>query len=707
MAKGTSKSTNPKERIEELRDTLNRANRAYYVENNPFITDRQYDELLAELEQLEEEHPQHDDPLSPTKRVGGEPVEGFETVEHAVPMLSIDNTYDEDDLRKWADRVRKGLDVRDATFICDPKIDGVAISLRYESGRLVHGLTRGDGVKGDDITSNIKAIRAVPLQLTGDKADVPDVLEIRGEAYIPNDEFKRINEEREASDEEPYMNPRNTCAGTLKSLDPSVAASRKLRFLAHGRGEISDNGFARAHDEFIGKINALGVPTSDINSFKDIDAVIEHIRDLHESMHELPYMVDGVVVRVNDFDKQKTLGHTSKFPRWCIAYKYPAERKQTTLIRVEHQVGKTGRITPRAIMEPVLVAGTTVQHASLHNYGIVKKLGVREGDTVVIEKAGEIIPQVIQVVEENRPKGAKKIDPPEHCPKCDAPVETVEDEEGAETQRFCVNPECPAQVRERLIWFAGRNQMDIDGLGEKTIDQIRDDSDIPLNAFADVFRLKDHRDELLKLERMAEKKVDNLLAGIEKARGAGLARVLAGMGIRHVGDTTAKSLCRQFEDIDALLSADEPSLRPKTLTKKEAEARGLPTDPKDRESTNLGKDTAPSVHAYLHSEQAQETFEHLRELGVDLTSHEYQKAQATPTDSPVSGKTIVITGSFDLGSRNELKDKLESLGAKVTSSVSSNTDILCAGDDPGSKYDKAQKLGVTIWDADDLSMALS
>jgi len=682
-------------RINELREILRRANRAYYIQNNPFITDRQYDEQLSELANLEREHPEFDDPLSPTKRVGGEPLTGFVTLAHALPMLSIDNTYDGEDLRKWAERVRKGAG-SPIEFVCDPKIDGVAISLRYEAGRLVRALTRGDGTKGDDITSNIKAIRSVPLVLVG---DAPDVLEIRGEAFIPTDEFKRINREREDNDDEPYMNPRNTCAGTLKSLDPKVVSDRHLGFLAHGRGEISDGAFADSHTRFIERARELGIPTSAIALCETIDRVLEHIETLRATMHELPYMIDGVVVRVNSFASQAVLGTTSRAPRWCIAYKYPAERQSTVLIRIEHMVGKTGRITPRAIMEPVLVAGTIVQHASLHNYGLVRRLDVRAGDTVIVEKAGEIIPQVIEVDEKKRPKSAKKIVPPEHCPKCDSPVETVTDEDGIETQRFCVNPECPAQVREKLIWFAGRGRMDIEGLGEKTIDLIRENTTIPLESFADIFRLREHREALLALDRMAEKKVDNLLAGIEDAKQRGLSHVLAGLGVRHLGDTTAKAIGKLFKDIDALLESDEPGLRPKTLGVKEAAARGLTKEPKDRATTGLGKDTAPAVYAYLHSDAASELFRELRELGVDLSSQEFSKQQLSDTSgSPFAGKTVVITGSFESAGRRELTERLESLGAKVTGSVSAKTDLLIAGESAGSKLDKAQKLDVEIWD---------
>ncbi|MEC9373927.1 MAG: NAD-dependent DNA ligase LigA, partial [Planctomycetota bacterium] len=456
---------------------------------------------------------------------------------------------------------------------------------------------------------------------------------------------------------------------------------------------------------------SLGVPINvGWRLCRTVEEVLETIKDFESTRHERPYAVDGMVVRVDRFDQQRKLGATVKSPRWCIAYKYPAERKTTKLLSVDFQVGKTGKITPRAVMSPVILAGTKVEHATLHNFGEIRRKDIRIGDVVVVEKAGEIIPQVIEPVFDERTKGSRKIKAPRECPECGGPVEleppeleeAQDFESELETARRCVNPECPAQVREKLIWFAGRGQMDIDGLGEKTVDQIREESDVPLNHFADVFRLKQHRDELLALDRMGETKLQNLLDGIEAAKGRGLARVLASLGIRHVGTATARALAKMFPDIDALMEAEEPQLRPKTLKKDEAEAYGLPKDSKDRPSTNLGRDTAPVFHAYLRSKVGRATFEALRKEGVDLASHEFHAASKAPTDSPFSGKTIVLTGGLENFSRQELSDLLSSLGAQVTGSVSKRTDLVIAGESPGSKYDKAVELGIEIWDEGEL-----
>ncbi|MEO0631091.1 MAG: NAD-dependent DNA ligase LigA, partial [Planctomycetota bacterium] len=521
-------------------------------------------------------------------------------------------------------RARKAID-DDITFVCDPKIDGVALSIRYEQGKLVHALTRGDGRRGDDVSHAVRTIRAIPLTIE----NALDVLEIRGEVFIPDAEFARINSEREAAGDEPFMNPRNACAGTLKNQDPKVAASRNLGFRAHGRGEVSDDGFAATFTEFIEFISAMGLPTPDRTwSCGSVDEVEQAIDDLAKTKHELPYAIDGLVIRVDSFAQQRALGTTSKSPRWLIAYKYPAERKTTTLLSVDYQVGKTGKITPRAVMEPVLLAGTTVQHATLHNFGLVRQRDIRIGDTVEVEKAGEIIPYVVGPVLNDRPTSAKRIVPPDRCPTCEGPVEVepaeAVDNPEKETARRCVNPQCPAQLREKLIWFAGRRQMDIDGLGESTIDQILA-SDIPLRSFADIYRLHQHTDALLELDRMGEKKLENLLAGIEASKSQGLARVLAGLGIRHVGESTARSLAGLAPDLDSLLAIEEPMLRPKTLSTTEAAERGLPKDPKDRDETGLGRDTAPVVHAFLHSPAGKAIFEGLREAGVDLTSREYRE----------------------------------------------------------------------------------
>lgn len=729
----SSSSSKPVARVHELRELLERANRAYYADAAPFMSDVEFDRLLVELQELEAKHPELDDPNSPTKRVGGEPVDGFSTVKHAVPMLSIDNTYelghkDNKGLLDWYDRTVKDLGgsggglfgAKSAVvLVADAKIDGIAMSLRYERGTLVRAITRGDGVKGDDVTANVRTIRAVPLTLAG--KGVPEVLEIRGEVYFPIKEFERVNKERGAEGEELFLNPRNSAAGTLKQLDPRITAKRRLGFVAHGRGEISDKGFAASHSAFLERLKGLGFPiNAPLAVTEDIQKIVAAIRKFDEVRHKQAYATDGVVVRVDSFAQQDELGKTSKSPRAFVAYKYPAERKTTKLIRVDPQVGKTGKITPRAVMEPVLLAGTVVQHATLHNYGRVRdastdpdvpeatRTDIRIGDTVYVEKAGEIIPYVAGVVIAKRPKDAKRIEAPEKCPECKGPVEIeppeAEEDPKLETARRCVNPECPAQVREKLIWFAGRKQMDIEGLGEKTVDQIRTEGEgkIPLNSFADIFHLHEHREKLITLDRMGEKKVENLIAGIEDAKSRGLAKVLAGMGMRHVGESTSKALARQFKDLDALLAAEEWQLRPRDAAgnKAEREKYGLSKDTSSLPETGLGKLTAPIVHAYLHSAVAKKTFRDLRAAGVDLASHDYQSPaqKAKAADAPFAGKTFVITGTLENYQRDDLKDLLEKHGAKVSGSVSKNTSVLICGTEAGSKLDKANELGVEVWE---------
>lgn len=705
-----------------LRDLLERANRAYYVDAAPIMSDREFDRLLAELAELEAAHPELDDPESPTKRVGGEPIEGFRTLAHARPMLSIDNTYSEEEVRTWHARMVKSLagdsgglfgESAGPGMVCDPKIDGLAVSLRYEDGKLALALTRGDGIKGDDVTHAARVIRAIPLTLRGDKQlRLPDILEVRGEVFLPLAEFERINRDREAAGDELFMNPRNAAAGTLKNLDPGLIASRRLGFIAHGRGEM-DAGWASGYWDFCGKLRALGVPTSPHAVRADrVEDVLRAVRAFDVQRRTLDYATDGMVVRVDSFADQERLGTTAKSPRWVIAYKFPAERTTTTLIRVEAQVGKTGKITPRAVMTPVVLAGTTVQHATLHNYGRIldaatdregERTDIRIGDTVYVEKAGEIIPQVVGVVLAKRPRTAQRIKPPAQCPECEGPVEIeppeAELQPERETARRCVNPECPAQVREKLIWFAGRKQMDIDGLGEKTIDQVRDAGTIPLNSFADIFRLANHCDALLSLERMGEKKVDNLLAGVDEARGRGLSRVLAGMGIRHLGDVTAKMLCRRYPDLQSLLCASLRELMPNAkLSREDAAKLGVAAEPPGGPETGLGRDTAPIVHAYLHSDVASRTFKELAKAGVDLTSKEYRAPTAAAASGAFAGKTVVITGTLDNFEREALAAKLEGLGAKVTGSVSRKTDLLIVGRDAGSKLAKAAELGIQTWD---------
>ncbi|MEK6702003.1 MAG: NAD-dependent DNA ligase LigA [Planctomycetota bacterium] len=726
-------------RIAELRTLLHRANRAYYVDARPIMSDLEFDKLLVELAGLEGRHPELVDANSPTVRVGGEPIAGFKTVKHAAPMLSIDNTYDEAGVREWYERVVKGMGGgglfggdEGPRFVCDPKIDGLALSLRYEKGRLVSAVTRGDGVAGDDVTRGARCIASVPLVLSEPDAQarvgarpavapintrIPDILEVRGEVYMPLAEFERLNREQEEAGEETFLNPRNTTAGTLKNKDPKMVAARRLEFCAHGRGQVSP-GFAASHSEFLAKLKALGVPMNPhTKGCAALDEILAAIKAFDATRRTLGYATDGMVVRVDRFDQQDRLGLTSKSPRWIVAFKYPPERKTTKLLDVLHQVGKTGKVTPRAVMEPVLVAGSVVQHATLHNYGQVRQKDIRIGDTLEIEKAGEVIPYVVGVVMAKRPKDARVVEVPGVCPVCAGPVEVEyldpeapRDED--ETGRRCVNPECKAQIREKLIWFAGRKQMDIEGLGEKTVDQIRDEGagKVPLNSFADIFRLKDHREALLALDRMGEKKVDNLLAGIEGSKSRGLAKVLAGMGIRHVGDTTAKLLARQFADLDALLAAQVWQLMPMAVNRMSKPARlrhvGFDHEVSPEYETGLGEGTAEVVHAYLHSPAATATFAALRELGVDLTSHDLVKATTTPTNGPFVGKTIVLTGTLANFERTQLAELLEKQGAKVSGSVSKKTDLVIAGESAGSKLDKAKELGIEVWDEAGLLKAL-
>ncbi|MDE0889397.1 MAG: NAD-dependent DNA ligase LigA [Phycisphaerales bacterium] len=664
-------STNQAERVRDLRDLLDRANRAYYVDADPIMSDRDFDIRLAELAAMEALHPELHDPDSPTSRVGGEPVAGFETAVHAVPMTSIDNTYSVEDLRAWHDRVVKGLDdlVEPGGFgmVCDPKIDGVAISLRYEEGRLVSATTRGDGTRGDVITSNVRAMRSIPVRLDTDAP--PAIFEVRGEIVMPNNSFERLNVEREAAGEPLFANARNSTAGTLKSLDPKITAGRGLRFLAHGRGELVGlevGGYAA----FLEIAKSYGLPINDqAASFDSIEAVIERVESFRDDRQALGFGVDGMVIRLDRFDLQAELGATAKAPRWAIAFKYPAEQAITTLTAVEWLVGKGGTLTPRATMEPVLVAGTTVQHATLHNIEEIRRKDIRIGDRVVVEKAGEIIPQVVEPVVSSRSGMEESIEPPSNCPDCGGTIE----QEGPKL--YCTNPECPAQFREKLKWFVGRDQMDIDGLGEKLIDQLVD-ADL-VHHFADLFTLKG--EDLLGLERMGEKSAQKLLEGLETARARGLTRVLAGLGIRHIGASAAKMLARNFKNAQALLAADVDTLE------------ALP---------DFGEITARSLHEHLASEPARETFRRLAEVGVSLESDLYRSPdeQGSVIDSCFAGKTIVITGTLESFGRKELGERLESLGATITGSVSRKTDLVIAGEKAGSKLAKAIELGVETWD---------
>ncbi|HPD29398.1 MAG TPA: NAD-dependent DNA ligase LigA [Phycisphaerae bacterium] len=658
-------------RIARLRDEIRLHDYRYYVLAEPTISDLEYDKLFKELKDLETQFPDLVTPDSPTQRVGGMPLEGFEQVTHAVPMLSIDNTYNEAELREFDARVAKGLGGEKYEYVVDPKIDGVAISLRYEEGRLVQAATRGDGERGDDITANARTIRAIPLILTADggllRRDIPRLLEVRGEVYWPLDDFNAFNRKRQEAGEPTFANPRNATAGTLKQLDSRVVAQRKLSFTAHGFGEV-DPLECDTQYELFQAFKAWGIPISPyMRRAKNVEEVIGIIREWDRKRGSLDYATDGMVVKVDRLDQRERLGATSRSPRWCIAYKYAAERARTKLHSVRFQVGKLGTITPVANLEPVLLAGTTVKSASLHNFDQIERLGVRVGDMVYVEKAGEIIPQVVGVDIEARPPDAREIRPPARCPECDS--ETVRDEGGVFLR--CVNPACPAQIKERLRYFCARDQMDIEGVGDVLAGQLVDSGLV--REFADLYRLKDCREELIALERMGAKSADNLLAAIEKSKANPLARLLAALNIQHVGVSTAIDLAEHFGSMDALIAASREDLQ---------------------QVEGIGPELAESIYGFLHNEQGRRTIAHLRDVGVNMT----QPRKAKPGSQPFAGKTIVVTGTLEHYGRKDIEDLIRQLGGKPAGSVSKKTDFVVAGAEAGSKLDKARELGVEVID---------
>ena len=706
-------TSSPEKTIEALREEIRRHDRLYYVDAKPTISDQDYDHLLAKLRGLEAENPDLVTPDSPTQRVGGEPLDQFETVPHAKPMYSIDNSYDEEDLRKWADRCAEPFDGKlEGGFSVEPKIDGVASSLRYESGKLTLGLTRGDGKRGDDITQNLRTLRSVPLQLQADgNQEIPAVLEVRGEVFMPWSAFERINRQAEAEGTDPFVNPRNATAGTLKQLDPAKVAPRGLQLIVHGFGEVSDD-FA-TQQEFLQSVKSLGLPINPLaTTLQSIDEVIKWIEDFEGKKNSLEYGVDGVVIKVNNCQHQEELGFTSRFPRWCMAYKYAAEQAVTELLGIDWQVGKTGKVTPRARMTPVFVAGTTVQHASLHNVGEIRRKDIRIGDKVIIEKAGEIIPQVVRVENpESKDRGAP-LEIPTICPDCPStllieydqrreqeirswekrqPSDTEQPDplsELDESGRYCTNPECGAQIKERLIHYAGRGQMDIDGLGEKVVEQLIEAKLI--RTYGDLYRLKRHREEMLQLERMGEKKVDKLLASIDDSKNRGLGSLLGSLTIRHVGSSASEILAKQFRSIEALT---------------EASIEEIESFKVDGNESGIGTEIAKSVHEFLHNERGRAIIDDLRNLGV-LMTEEAIESSPTAADGPFTGKTVVVTGTLENYSRSEAQDLIKQRGGKATGSVSSSTDFLLAGAKAGSKLAKAEKLGIPIIDEQEFQAML-
>lgn len=658
-------------RVTQLRDEIARHDYAYYVLDAPSISDREYDRLFDELESLETQFPQLASPDSPTQRVGGQPLESFSQVTHAVPMLSVDNTYSEDELREFDTRVAKGLGGDRYEYVVDPKVDGVAIALRYEDGRLVEAATRGDGRTGDDITQNARTIRSIPIRLRTEPdslfARLPRLLEVRGEVYWPVNTFRAYNKRREAAGEEPFANPRNATAGTLKQLDPRIVRERGLAFVAHGFGRVEPQ-TAQTHYDLFQQFKTWGIPVSPhMRRVSSVEKLIAMVHEWDQKRHNLEYATDGLVIKVDRLDQRDTLGTTSRSPRWCIAYKFAAERARTRLRSVRFQVGKLGTITPVANLEPVLLAGTTVKSASLHNFDQIERLGARIGDMVYVEKAGEIIPQVVEVDTKARPADARPIRPPHQCPECRGP--TLRDKGGVFIR--CGNPACPAQIKERLRYFCGRDQMDIEGVGTALAEQLVDTGLV--HQFSDLYTLKNRPDQLIGLERMGRKSAENLLEAIERSKTHPLARLLAGLNIPQVGVSTAALLADHFGSMDTLLRATEEDLQ---------------------KIEGIGPEMAASIHGFLHSKAGLDTIASLRTVGVNMT----QPRKPVTGPQPFAGLTIVVTGTMKNYSRKEIQDMIASLGGKAAGSVSSKTAFVVAGADPGSKIEKARQLGIEVID---------
>ncbi|HCY0618542.1 TPA: NAD-dependent DNA ligase LigA [Staphylococcus aureus] len=647
-------------RVNELHDLLNQYSYEYYVEDNPSVPDSEYDKLLHELIKIEEEHPEYKTVDSPTVRVGGEAQASFNKVNHDTPMLSLGNAFNEDDLRKFDQRIRE--QIGNVEYMCELKIDGLAVSLKYVDGYFVQGLTRGDGTTGEDITENLKTIHAIPL-----KMKEPLNVEVRGEAYMPRRSFLRLNEEKEKNDEQLFANPRNAAAGSLRQLDSKLTAKRKLSVFIYSVNDFTDFN-TRSQSEALDELDKLGFTTNKNRArVSDIDGVLEYIEKWTSQRESLPYDIDGIVIKVNDLDQQDEMGFTQKSPRWAIAYKFPAEEVVTKLLDIELSIGRTGVVTPTAILEPVKVAGTTVSRASLHNEDLIHDRDIRIGDSVVVKKAGDIIPEVVRSIPERRPEDAVTYHMPTHCPSCGHELVRIE----GEVALRCINPKCQAQLVEGLIHFVSRQAMNIDGLGTKIIQQLYQSELI--KDVADIFYLTE--EDLLPLDRMGQKKVDNLLAAIQQAKDNSLENLLFGLGIRHLGVKASQVLAEKYETIDRLLTVTEAELV---------------------EIHDIGDKVAQSVVTYLENEDIRALIQKLKYKHVNMI-YKGIKTSDIEGHPEFSGKTIVLTGKLHQMTRNEASKWLTSQGAKVTSSVTKNTDVVIAGEDAGSKLTKAQSLGIEIW----------
>jgi len=656
------------EKIKTLRDQLHYHSYRYYVLDDPEISDAEYDRLFRELEDLEAQHPELITPDSPTQRVGAKPAESFESYRHTLPMLSLDNALNEEEFLAFDERTKRALGTAaDLEYVCEPKLDGLAVELVYEKGTLTVGATRGDGFVGENVTQNIKTVKSIPLKLLADKNVIPERLEVRGEVILGIKEFENINRIREENGEPTFANPRNAAAGSLRQLDPKVTASRPLDMFCYGIGQVTGMAFTTQW-QVLQTCNELGLKVNpNIRKCIGVDQVLKYYRDIAEMRDSLPYEIDGVVIKVNDFALQERLGVRSRSPRWAIAYKFPARQETTQILDIIAQVGRTGVLTPVAVMRPVNIGGVEVSRATLHNQDEIDRKDVRVGDWVVVQRAGDVIPEVVQVIKSKRSGKEKKYKLPEKCPVCGS--ETVRLE--GEAARRCVNPSCPAQLKERIFHFASKRAMDIDGLGSKLVDQLVEKGLV--KNVADLYFLD--KKQLTSLERMAEKSADNLLEAIESSRHRSLDRLLFALGIRFVGEHVARVIVKAFGSLERIENATEEELTA---------------------VYEVGPQVAKSVVEFFSKQENREIIERLRAGGVEIKEEAVEK-----TKDLLDGKTIVFTGALQTFTRHEAQDLVEKLGGRASSSVSKKTDFVVIGENPGSKAEKARSLGVTVLTEED------
>ncbi len=650
------------QRVKDLRKEIRQHDYYYYVLDDPKIPDAEYDKLFRELQTLEQEYPNLITPDSPTQRVGGEPSKAFAESRHEQPMLSLANAFDETELRDFDRRVRDRLQMEQVEYNAEPKLDGLAISLLYESGQLLRGATRGDGTTGEDVTANVRTVAAIPLSLLG--KGWPDRLEVRGEIYMTKQSFLALNDYQARHGGKQFANPRNAAAGSMRQLDPRITASRRLHFFAYGIGVIEGGEVFDRQSDMLAKLQNWGFPVSaETTVVKNVDGCFEYYRRIGDRRQSLAYDIDGVVFKVDRFDYQRQLGYVSRAPRWAIAYKYPPEEATTKLLNIEVQVGRTGALTPVARLEPVQVGGVTVTNATLHNEDEVRRKDVRVGDTVIVRRAGDVIPEIVSVIKDRRPKNSRRFKMPTQCPECGSEVIRAEGEVVARCSGGLV---CPAQRIQSLIHFASRRAMDIEGLGEKLVMQLVEKGWV--ESLGDLYQLD--VDRLIELDRMGQKSAQNLVDALEKSKQTTLARFLYALGIREVGEATAKALAAHFGSLEAIEQADQAVLE---------------------QVPDVGPVVAQHIAAFFRDRRNRRVIDQLLKAGFRLESPP-QKSK----DSSLAGKTFVLTGTLTAMTRDEAKAALETLGARVTASVSKKTDYIVAGDDPGSKLDKAEELGIEI-----------